>query len=262
MLQLKKSIRVERFGLPVKQALVVASRLGADAVELNARTEIRAAEMSRTAVRHLLKLLADLNLKVSALHFPTRRGYEVTDDLDQRLDATRRAMSLAYELGCSVVVNQVGRIPEDESDSRWITLMQALADLGNHAQKAGAWLAAKTGTADGSELSRLMQSLPPMTIGIDYDPAELVIQGFSPDESMDQLASQVMNFRARDGVRDLSMGRGIEVQLGRGSVDWARLLGLLEEQNYQGFIAIDRQFSDQFESECGQALEFLDHLFE
>ena len=77
MLQLKKSIHLESLNLPLKKAIHVAADLGADAVEINARTQLRPGELSRTGVRHFRKMLADLNLKVATIHFPTRRGYNI-----------------------------------------------------------------------------------------------------------------------------------------------------------------------------------------
>ena len=126
MLKLKKSIRLESLRLPFKKALLTAANLGADGIEINGRTEIRSADMSRTAIRHLKKLLADLNLQVSAIHFPTRRGFGISDDLDRRIDATKSAMTLAYELGCNLVVNRIGRIPEDAEHPEFDVLVQAL----------------------------------------------------------------------------------------------------------------------------------------
>lgn len=262
MLQLKTSVRLEQLKLPVKRGIEVASQLGAQAVELNARTEIPLRDMSRTAVRHLKKLLADRNLQVSAVQFPTRRGYEVAEDLEQRLAATRKAMDLAYELGCSVVVNHVGAIPDSSEDPRWGTLIEAMTELGNHAQRAGAWLAASTGHADGDALKRLLDALPAYSLGIDFDPGDLVINGHSASEAMNQLGPNVMSFRARDGVQDLSRGRGVEVQLGRGSVDWTKLLAILEEHHYRGYITVDRQYSDNFLIECQQAIAYLTRIFD
>ena len=261
MLQLKKAIRLECLRQPFKKALVTAASLGADGVEVNGHTEVRPAEMSRTAIRHLRKMLADLNLKISAVNFPTRQGFDVTDNLDQRIDATKSAMSMSYELGCNIVVNRVGRVPEDSADPRWITMVQALTDLGMHAQKSGAWLAARTGTENGETLARLIDSLPKFAIGIDFDPGDFLINGFSATDAMKAIGSSVMNFRARDAVTDLSIGRAVEVQLGRGSVDWASLLGTLEENNYNGFLTVERQGVDNPVLECGQALEYLTNLF-
>jgi len=67
----------------LKRALHTAARLGAEGVEIDARTELVPAEMSRTGVREFRKLLSDLSLHVSAVAFPTRRGYDVVDDLER-----------------------------------------------------------------------------------------------------------------------------------------------------------------------------------
>ena len=76
------------------------------------------------------------------------------------------------------------------------------------------------------------------------------------------LCEHVMGFRAKDAVMDLSMGRGIEVQMGRGSIDWASLLGALEEKNYSGFLTIERNTDDNPVQQCAQAMEYLTNLFE
>jgi sugar phosphate isomerase/epimerase len=112
MLQLKKSINLDSLRQPFKKAIVTAARLGADAVEINGRTEIRAQDMTRTAIRHIRKLLSDLELRVSAIHFPTQFGYGDLDHLDRRVEATKATLQLAFELGSSVVVNRLGRIPD------------------------------------------------------------------------------------------------------------------------------------------------------
>jgi sugar phosphate isomerase/epimerase len=261
MLKLKKGLHLESLRQPFRKALMTASEIGAQGVEINGRTELRPAELTRTGVRHLKKILNDLKLKVSAIHFPTRRGYDDVQDLDSRIEATRKAMDMAYQLGCQIVTNHIGRVPEEEDSDRWTTMIQALTDLGNYSQKAGAWLAAQTVTEDGPDLKRLIDVLPPMAIGIDFDPAAMMINGFSALEAMKILAPSVMNLRARDAVKDLSLGRGLEVQLGRGSVDLPGLLGILEEHHYNGYITIERDTQTDAVLQCAQSLEYLDNLF-
>lgn len=260
MLQLKKSVRLQSLRLPFRQALTVASQLGAEGIEINARHELKPAELSRTGVRHLKKLLGDLNLKVAAVHFPTRRGYADPSDLDRRLEATRAAMAMAYDLGCNVVTNRIGQIPSPEDES-WSTLVAALTDLGNSSQKSGAWLAAQTGFDEPDAIRRLLDALPPLAIGIDFDPAQMIIGRQDATEAMKQLAASVLHFRARDAVHDLAVGHGLEVQLGRGSVDLPPLLAMLEEQNYNGFITVERDAESDAVQQCGQAIEYLVNLF-
>ena len=89
----------------------------------------------------------------------------------------------------------------------------------------------------------------------------MIINGFSANESMKLLGSSVMNFRARDAVRDLSVGRGLEVQLGRGSLDLPALLAILEEHEYNGYITVERDAESDAVLQCSQSLEYLDNLF-
>jgi sugar phosphate isomerase/epimerase len=261
MLQLKKSVCLASLRQPLKNGLVTASRIGAEAVEINGWTEIRATEMTRTAIRHLRKMLADLNLRVSAIHFPTRNGYGVAEGLERRIDGTKAALKLAYDLGSNLVVNHIGRVPSDPHAPEWSTLVQALTDIGVYSQRAGAWLAARTGADSGADLLRLIQSLPPHSMMVSFDPGDLIIYGHSPNDAIKVLGSHVMDVRAKDAVVDLAQGRGLEVQLGRGSVDWPHLLGVLEEHNYQGFLTVDRNAEERSVEQCAMAMEYLTNLF-
>ena len=261
MLQLKKAIKLESLRLPFKQALTMASQIGADAIEINARTELKPSELSRTGVRHLRKMLADLNLKVAAVHFPTRRGYDDPSSLDQRVEATKAALDMAYHLGCNVVTNRIGQIPDDDNDQRRLTMLQVLTDLGNASQKSGAWIAAQTGFDEAETLKGLLDSLPAMACGVDFDPAQMIINRLDVVAGMKLLAEHVIHFRARDAVHDLSQGRGLEVELGRGSVDLPALLGLLEEKNYNGYLTVERDAESEPVLHCGNAIEYLTRLF-
>src|SRR5580704_13292383 len=157
---IKVAVQTRSVGLPLKRLLPLARQWGACAVELDGRGEAKPDELSQTGRRQLRKLFDDYELRVAAIGFRTRRGYDVTDDLERRVEATKAAMTLAYELGASWVVNQVGRVPEKPDEPRWQTLIEALTDLGNYGQRAGALLAAETGSEPGGDLARLLAALP------------------------------------------------------------------------------------------------------
>lgn len=261
MLPLKIAIQVRSLKLPLKRALPLARRLGASAVELDARGELNPQLLTRTGLRQLLKLLDDLELTVAAVGFPTRRGYGVADDLDRRVGATKAAMTMARELRCSLVVNQVGRVPTDTDSPEWGNMVAALGDLAHHAHHAGAWLSAETGTESGADLKRLVDALPPGALPVTFDPGNLLVNGFSPGEAVETLGSHIVHVHANDAVRDLAIGRGVRVQLGRGSIDFAALLGTLEQFGYRGHVSIERQDADDPAGEIAQAVEYLQTLF-
>lgn len=234
--------------------------MGASAVEIDARGEIKPHDLSRSAVRQIRKTLDDLNLRVCAVGFRTRHGYNVAENLEARIDATKNAMQMAYELGAPVVVNQVGRIPGEPSGPAWDLLLQSLADLGRHGQYVGALLAAETGSESGVDLARLIAALPPGSLGVNYDPGNLVVNNFSAAEALAALGAHVLHVHAKDGVRDLAQGRGVEVPLGRGSVDFPSVLATLEEHQYRGYFTIERENAGDPLYEIGQAVEYLKSL--
>lgn len=260
MLQIRVGVELASLRQPFKKALLTARELGAEAVEIDLRGELRPEDLSHTGVREVRKMLDDLNLQVSAATFRTRRGYSTLDDLEARIDATRRALKLAYDLGTNVVVNHIGRIPPESDAAATSLLLQALSDIGRHSQRVGAVLAAETGTESGTELAALIARLPPASIGVDFNPASLVLHGHSPREAAAALAPHVVHIHATDATRDLARGQGIEVPLGQGSADFPEVLALLEEQQYRGYITVARHDSSAPIADMRQAIEFLRNL--
>src|SRR5439155_12685366 len=211
MLQIKLGVELASLMLPLKKGLLIAHELGAEAVEIDLRNELRPDDLTRTGVRHLRKMLDDLNLRISAVAFRTRRGFTMADDLEARIEATKRAMTTAYELGTNVVVNTIGRVPPKDDTNATSMMVEALSELGRHGQKVGAFLAAETGTESGDQLAALLARLPPGSIGVDLNPASLIVHGHSPRAAVKALAPHVLHVHATDATRDLSLGRGVEV---------------------------------------------------
>jgi sugar phosphate isomerase/epimerase len=259
MPQLNVGIHLPSLRQPFKKAMRTAASLGAAGVEIDARTDVRPAEFSATGLRQLRRLLADLNLRVSAVTFITRRGYDVEEDLARRVDATKAAMKLAYDLRAKAVVNYIGRIPSDMASREWNTLVQALADLGAYGQHVGAFVAARTGGESAEDLQRLLAALPEGYLGLDLDPRGMIINGFSPLGVVEKLGRHVLHVHARDGVRDLGRGRGAEVPLGRGEAEFPALTALLDQQGYRGWYTLERS-GENAALEIGQGVRYLKSL--
>lgn len=254
---LKIGVQLASLRLPLKKGLELASRWGVQGIELDVRTGIRAEEFSQTALRQLRKLMDDLKLTVAAVSYPTRRGYNVPDRLEQRIAGTKTAMKLAQSLGARVVINHVGHIPAEAQGPQWELLLQSLSDLGRQGQHYGAILAADTGAEDPATLAKLIDALPAGSLGVNLNPGNLISQGYSTLDAVSQLGTHIFHVYANDGVRDLGRGRGVETALGRGSVDFPALLGALEERDYRGFFTLERRTADDPVYELSQGVEYL-----
>jgi len=254
---LKIGIELATLRLPFQEALATAARLGADAVEIDARGEINPRDTSRTAVRQIRKMLEDHRLRVSALSFRTHRGYNTTADLEPRVAATKEALELAHALGAPVVVNSIGRVPDPSDAGPWNLLVQVLDELGRHGSRVGAVLAAETGAASGDDLARLLAALPAGALGIDFDPGNLVLAGFSPLDAVRSLGPSILHVHATDAACDLGGGRGARVALGAGAADFPALLGALDEHGYRGDFTIMHPGAADPVRQISQAIDYL-----
>jgi sugar phosphate isomerase/epimerase len=257
---LKIGIQTRSLRQSLRQAVVTASRLGADGVEIDARSELPPAALSQTGIRQLRKLLADLNLGISAVSFITRRGYDDPNELERRVLATQTAMRFAHSLGATVVVNRVDRVPRDDNDPNFTALAETLSGLGTYGDRVGARLAIQTGSQSGPQLARLLTAIPDQTVGIDLHPSGLIRHGHDPGEAIATLGRHILHVHACDAVRDLERNQVMDVELGRGSADFPGLLGQLEEFNYRGWVTIERLNAADSVAELANAVEFLRSL--
>ncbi len=240
-------IQTRSLRLPLRPALVLASKMGADGVEIDVRHELRIADFSQTALRQFRKLLDDLGLRVAALAFPTRRGLGETEDLERRLLALREAMAFAYKVGARIVLHHAERLPafseesgeEDEPSTQ--TLLESLTLLAEQGDRVGARLAIASG-AEAQVQSEFFQRLPEGTIGAALHPAALITAGAEPVEVAQQLGERVLYVHAVDAVQEFAggSGRATEVELGRGAADMPGVLGTLEEHGYRGWVTAQR----------------------
>ena len=148
----KIGIQTRSLRQPIRQALTTAARLGAAGVEIDARSELRPGDVSQTGLREFHKLLDDTSLRVSAVAFPTRRGYDVPDDLERRVLATQEAMRFAADLRTDVVIIRVGRVPDDRKRLDLRRLVEALTALGMFGERIGARLALQTADVSPQDL--------------------------------------------------------------------------------------------------------------
>jgi sugar phosphate isomerase/epimerase len=257
---LKIAVQLSAVQQPFRKALSTAARLGATGVEIDARGELRPGELSQTGLREVRRLVEEHGMRVVAVSFHTRRGYDNPHEIDRRVAATKAAMSFAADLRAPIVINQVGQVGDDGEGPGWTLLVQTLTELIAHGQRVGVIFAAVTGSESGPNLAKLVDILPAPGIGIDLDPGNLILNGFSPLEAVGALGKGILNVHAHDGVRDLARGRGIDVPLGRGSADFPALLAALEAQPYRGYFTVVRGSDEDPQTEIEQAISYLRSL--
>ena len=256
---LRIAIATRCLNLPLKESLRAAAGLGARGVQFDARDELRPGELTDTGRRQLLHGLGELGLSVASLALPTRRSFFDEDQLDARVAAMKRALDHAWQLQARVVTARIGKVPAEKESKPYRLLFEVLSDLARHGNQVGATLAITPSHDSPQALSELIGSIKTGPLGIDFDPAVLIMSGHDPVEAFRVLHALVLHFTARDAIRDVDAG-GIETALGRGEVEWIELLPLLDETRYPGSVTVNRTQGDDRPGDAARAVQYLKNV--
>ncbi len=217
---------------PIKEQIRAAARLGAKGIVVDAVGDLAPDRLTETGRRELRHALRSVELSLIALHLPTRRPFDSTDGLDDRLNRAEKAFGLAYELGTPLVLARVGAVPAETDEPRRGVFLAAVGELGRRADHRGTRLAIETGSESGEVLRAMLDGLGSLGLAASLDPAGLLGQGFDPVASTRALGPWVVHAYATDP----SVARGPG---SRGAaLDWEEYLGALEEIEYRGSLTI------------------------
>jgi L-ribulose-5-phosphate 3-epimerase len=257
MSKLKIGVCLEPLGLPLRQALQEASRLGVTGVEVDAAGELAPARLTQTGRREFRHLLRAYNLELTALRCPLRHGLDEPQNLEARIDHVRNVLTLAYDLGPRVAIVQAGRVPEKDDEPRAGHLRDALRALGAHGDRVGATLALDTGLESGEALAAYLARFDSGSLGVSYDPGNLLMNGFSPYDAVRALRGRIVHAHARDARRAGTSRAAQEVPLGRGEIDWMFLAERLDEVEYRGWLVVQRETGTDRRADVAAGVAFL-----
>jgi L-ribulose-5-phosphate 3-epimerase len=235
---MKLGVRLESLGLPFRRALDEVQRMDVVGVQLDAVGDFAPKALSQTGRRELRHLLRARGLEFCAIGCPLRRGLDVAENQDGRIDHVKNVMSLSFDLGVRVVVVQAGPVPAEDKDS---LMTEALRTLSQHGDRAGTALALETGLESGAALRQYLARFDTGSLGANLDPANLVMHGFDPYEGTRALHGKILQVHAKDARQSSASRSAQEVPLGHGDLDWMQLFGVLEEVEYRGWLTVERE---------------------
>lgn len=257
MNSLKLGIRLESLGLPLRRALHEAEQLGVAGVQVDAAGDLSPNQLSQTGRREFQHVLRAHNLELTALGCPLRRGLDTAQDQQPRIEHVRKVMSLSFDLGPRIAIVQAGRIPDDTADARSILLAESLAALGQHGDRTGSTLALETGLESGATLRQFLDRIDTGGLGVNFDPANLLMHGFDPHASARSLQGKIVHAHAKDARASSASRAAQEVPVGRGDIDWMEFLSLLEEVEYRGWLVIEQETGENRLADIAASVAFL-----
>jgi sugar phosphate isomerase/epimerase len=260
MNRVKIGVRLESLGLPLRRALEAAKRMGIAGVQVDAVGDLDPRVLSATGRREFRNLLRTYNLELTALGCPLRHGLDLPEGQEERIDRLRLAMALSFDLGPRLLIVEAGRVPEDEKDPRRVLLQEALLTLGQHGDRVGATLALETGLEDGAVLRKFLDGFDTGGLGVNFDPANLLMHGFNLYEAARVLREKIVHGHAKDARESAASRQAQEVPLGHGDIDWLMLLSVHEEIDYHGWLVVERDAGANRIGDVTAGVQFLRRL--
>jgi sugar phosphate isomerase/epimerase len=254
---MKIGVVLESMALPLRQGLPQAARLGVAGVQVDAAGELSPERLAETARRELKNLLRTFNQQLTALNCPLRHGLDVAENQQPRIDYVRSALNLAFELGPRVVIAPCPKLPAENEVERARLLREALTAIGMHGDRVGSVLALEIGLDSPEAVRDYLATFDVGSLTVNYDPANLLVNGFDPVKGVIRLSRLIAHTHARD-ARKTTVSRGAqEVPLGSGDVDWLSYIASLTAIDYRGFLTIEREPGGNWLPEIERGVAFL-----
>lgn len=254
---MKLGVVLESMGLGFRPGLARAAKFGVGGVQVDAVGDLAPDRLTDTGRRELKNLLKTFDQSVTALNCPLRRGLDVPDNLQARLEYVRAVMGLAFDLGARTAIVQCPKLPGETEDVRANLVREALADLGRHGDRVGTVLALEIGLDPPEAVRDYLDKFDVGSLKVNYDPANLMLNGFDPVKGVLPLHRRIAHVQARD-ARKTAVSRGAqEVALGAGDIDWLAFIGTLVASEYRGWVVVKRETGEDKVADAERAVGFL-----
>ena len=252
---LQIGVFADNLKLPLRDGIRKAAELGVSSFQMFTTSgEVLPENMPAAQRAEFRDFFAELGLRLSATCADFGHGFVDAEKNAALIPALRAQVDLAVDLGVRIITTHIGTVPA-EPDATWEVLRAALNQIGAYAADHGITLATETGPESGPVLRALLDTLDTDAVRVNFDPANLTMQGFDLDEALDALLPYIVHTHAKDGYRD--PGKWREAPLGTGDVDWPHYIARLKAAGYTGAFTIEREAGDDPIGDVEKAIAFL-----
>jgi L-ribulose-5-phosphate 3-epimerase len=176
---------------------------------------------------------------------PLTIGLVPRDTRAARIAHIKKASDFARRCGIAAVQTHCGFIPENPNDPLYKETVDAIREVAAYCRSNGQNFRYETGQETPITLIRAIHDVGTDNQGINFDLANLILYGkANPVDAIEILGPYIQGIHAKDGLwptnpRDL----GQEVPIGKGKVDFPRIIAGLKQLDYRGAVTIEREIS-------------------
>jgi L-ribulose-5-phosphate 3-epimerase len=176
---------------------------------------------------------------------PLTVGLVPRETREARIAHIKKASDFAKQCGIAAVQTHCGFIPENPNDPVYKETVTAMREVAGYCKRNGQNFRYETGQETPITLVRAIQDVELDNQGVNLDLANLILYGkANPVDAIELLGPYVQGIHAKDGLWPTNPKElGKEVPIGKGKVDFPRIIGRLKELNYRGAVTIEREIS-------------------
>jgi sugar phosphate isomerase/epimerase len=162
-----------------------------------------------------------------------------------RVAHIKKASDFAKQCGITAVQTHCGFIPENPNDPVYNETVTAIREVATYCKRNGQNFRYETGQETPITLVRTIQDVGADNQGVNFDLANLILYGkANPLDAIELLGPYIQGIHAKDGLWPTNPKElGEEVPIGKGKVDFPRIIARLKELNYRGAVTIEREIS-------------------
>jgi len=162
-----------------------------------------------------------------------------------RIAHIKKASDFAKQCGIPAVQTHCGFIPENPNDPVYKEAIAAMREVAAYCKNNGQNFRYETGQETPITLVRAIQDVGLDNQGVNFDLANLILYGkANPIDAIELLGPYVQGIHAKDGMFPSNPKElGKEVPIGKGKVDFPRIIERLKQLNYRGAVTIEREIS-------------------
>ncbi len=170
---------------------------------------------------------------------------------ESRLKYVKNAASFTKLLGVTDIVVHGGFIPNNPFSEEYETVLSAVTELCNYAEKLGMNVLLETGGESAVALLRLIVDSGKSNLFVNLDPANMLMYGYAnPVDALYTIGKYVRNIHGKDGMPPTDpVILGEEKNIGEGRVDFYAMFRELKNLGYDRFITIEREIKDGAQAE-------------
>ena len=267
---------------PLRLGLIIAIEPNPDAAlakvrELDLPTcQVYASEFHTSLAADLTKALEKYKLEATSFvvggpgrevydfyNGPQTIGLVPRETRGARIAHIKNASDFAKRCGIPAVQTHCGFIPENPNDLVYKETVNAMREVAAYCKSNGQNFRYETGQETPITLVRAMRDVGLDNQGVNFDLANLILYGkANPADAIEILGPYVQGIHAKDGLWPTNPKYlGEEVPIGKGKVDFPRIIARLKELKYEGAVTIEREISGTQQIEDAQAAKrYLENL--